>query len=202
MGRHPAGNRLVSCPYCQAYPFVRSRGLENHIRQQPSCLRARQRYFERLGGPDSQHTSCLGTPVDDDSQLQLDGGGSPSGGSNQAPLLQAASVDRSPTESPDHILPVQPNSESLDDDLGPQSPDRVNPSGPYQIQARDPSHEPQVGNYVGTTWEAKRANEQTNLPFYPWASQAEFQLVSWLSTEGLSQGAIDRYLKLRCVSHN
>lgn len=203
MSGHPVGNKLVSCPYCRAYPFARSRGLENHIRQQPNCLQAREQDLERLRALGPQDGSPSGTPSNDDDQ-RLNGGGSVSGEPDRLRLFQAANADLNPSEPADPFMPTHDGSESegSDDDCGPQSHNPANPFGPYQFRARDPKHEPQIGKRVGTKWEAKKANEQTELPFYPWASQAEFELVNWLSTEGLSQGAIDRYLALDWVSCN
>ncbi|KAF8287390.1 hypothetical protein DL93DRAFT_2038892, partial [Clavulina sp. PMI_390] len=45
-----------------------------------------------------------------------------------------------------------------------------------------------------------RATEIRDLPFYPWKSAEEFEIVNFLSVEGLSQGAIDRFLRLIYVS--
>lgn len=85
-------------------------------------------------------------------------------------------------------------------DTHSETPEPLNPSGPYQIRERDPALEPLVGAQVGTKWETMKANERERLPFFPWSSQKEFEIVNWLSTEGLSQSAIDRFLALSYVS--
>src|SRR5258705_12486991 len=52
-----------------------------------------------------------------------------------------------------------------------------------------------------TLWErfARQAGEGGYAPF---ESKEEWELSHWLSTEGLSQGAIDHFWKLKWVSHN
>src|SRR5258707_15874793 len=52
-----------------------------------------------------------------------------------------------------------------------------------------------------TLWErfARQAGEGGYAPF---ESKEEWELSHWLSTEGLSQGAIDCFQKLKWVSHN
>src|SRR5258708_2127680 len=52
-----------------------------------------------------------------------------------------------------------------------------------------------------TLWErfARQAGEGGYAPF---ESKEEWELSHWLSTEGLSQGAIDHFQKLKWVSHN
>lgn len=76
----------------------------------------------------------------------------------------------------------------------------LNPLGPWLYLDHDEATKPTVGRHVGTKWDAMKANEKERLPFYPWASQSEFEVVEWLSTEGLSQKAIDRFLNLQYVS--
>nr|VWO99818.1 Beta-lactamase (EC [Ganoderma boninense] len=56
-----------------------------------------------------------------------------------------------------------------------------------------------VSDFVQTYFEGlHRRKEDTNqVPWFPFASEEEWELAQWLATSGLSQGAIDRFLKLR-----
>ncbi len=50
-----------------------------------------------------------------------------------------------------------------------------------------------------TLWDKMMSQEDCGQPYSPFESKEEWELVYWLSTEGLSQGAINCFLKLRWV---
>src|SRR5258705_13846178 len=52
-----------------------------------------------------------------------------------------------------------------------------------------------------TLWE-KFSREAGEGAYAPFEGKEEWELSHWLSTEGLSQGAIDHFWKLKWVSHN
>lgn len=52
---------------------------------------------------------------------------------------------------------------------------------------------------TSTPWENMKASEDPNAPHAPWANKEEYQLVNWLATSHISQGAIDKFLKLGYV---
>jgi hypothetical protein len=51
-----------------------------------------------------------------------------------------------------------------------------------------------------TQWSAIQDLQESPNPFHPWTSHGEFELVNWLSTSKLSQGAIDCFLRLSVVN--
>ncbi len=54
--------------------------------------------------------------------------------------------------------------------------------------------------HVGMLWERMKLAEDPDHPFYPFHSADKFEIVEFLATANLSQGAIDRFLKLSLVS--
>ncbi|KAF9511421.1 hypothetical protein BS47DRAFT_1363801 [Hydnum rufescens UP504] len=48
-------------------------------------------------------------------------------------------------------------------------------------------------------WERLLSQEDPLFPFKPWADEEEFEVIAWLLTEGLSQAAIDHFLKLSYI---
>lgn len=171
-------HKTVNCPHCHRGPFEVHRGLTGHIRQSPACY---QKELESLVQPYSDSASS-DTPE------------APSPRS-ESPLPPADPLPRAATDTqPDGTLDGLTSEEESN-----SRPSRLNPPGPWSTLPRDPTREPTVGAFRGTLWEQRKAREDPAHPYYPWASLHEFRTVQWLSTEGLSQGAINRYLVLQKV---
>lgn len=183
--------QLVSCPYCRRYPLEKFRGLAGHIRQSPECERKQAARLSSIhtrnhhGAPPHQRGSC-------------------------DPESNPGCSDPLPQQDLDFNQDIGTSDQDLVDERcdatsnGTDSRDRVqlNPSGPWRYLARDPGTEPFVGDYAGTAWDKKKSKEDPKLTYHPWASKEEFEVVNWLSSEGLSQGAINRFLKLQYVSYD
>lgn len=192
--------QLVHCPHCSRGPFEKFRGLPGHISKSENCARrqldqltqlrtavsqtAHQRLelqaagAERSAGTDDNVATGSwqrAAPNDDQEPPAADGAGWRERGSD----AEQDPVDRS-------------------EDFQDREP--FNPIGPWRYRARDPALEPFVGQYSGTAWEKMKQEERPDLPYHPWVSQEEFEVVNWLSREGMSQGAINRFLKLQYVS--
>lgn len=90
-----------------------------------------------------------------------------------------------------------------DNDRGPAAP--LNPGShadsPYLIRPLDEASQPRTYGNGPTLWENMRTHENPELPFAPWSSKDEYELVEWLATSGLSQAAINRFLALSWVSN-
>jgi hypothetical protein len=71
------------------------------------------------------------------------------------------------------------------------------PMGGYK-QFRDPDAAWRFGK-TPTLWDDIRAQEDPAFLFKPWANKQEYEMVVFLSSNGLSQGAIDRFLQLEYV---
>lgn len=205
MPRSLPADQLVACPYCRAYPLERSRGLEGHIKQKRMCSEARERQLERIRTSNNRQQV---SPVESQ-ESSSDNDDSPQ--NSPSPLLDDQSqtdrftaldfmFDQQNPSDDSKSARSDPEQSDPEVDTHVQTPAPLNPSGPYQIRERDPALEPLVGAHVGTKWERMKANERERLPFFPWSSQKEFDIVNWLSTEGLSQSAIDRFLSLPYVS--
>lgn len=52
-----------------------------------------------------------------------------------------------------------------------------------------------------TRWEHLWAESDPNNPYFPWAGEVEYELVSFLAQSGLSQASIDKLLKTAYVFH-
>ncbi len=164
--------QLVKCPYCHQWPLEKMHGLASHICQKPACKRADDRAAQANLTARNQQTHLTSLYSD---------------GASDSPSTQ------------NFLFPQDGDPlEEEPDKLDPQS--GLNPLGPWQYLDVDEAMKLKVGHYVGMKWDKMKANEKERLPFYPWASQEEFDVVEWLSTEGLSQRAIDRFLKLSYVS--
>lgn len=83
-----------------------------------------------------------------------------------------------------------------EDPEGAQSPLTL-PSDTHYIHHQYPVDQ---GAFVGTRWSHKKHAESAQYPYFPWASKDEYEIVHWLATEGLSQGAIKRFLATGFVS--
>ena len=64
-----------------------------------------------------------------------------------------------------------------------------------------PSPAAYVSDFVGTYFEGihRKKEDAKQIPWFPFATEDEWELAQWLATSGLSQGAFDRFLKLRIV---
>ena len=49
-------------------------------------------------------------------------------------------------------------------------------------------------------WDKMLGQEDSGQPYAPFQSEEDWELAYWLSTKGLSQGAINHFLKLKWVS--
>ena len=52
---------------------------------------------------------------------------------------------------------------------------------------------------IGTLWDKMMSQQDHGRPYSPFESKEEWELAYWLSMEGLSQGAINHFLKLKWV---
>ena len=193
--RHQQAQQLVSCPYCHRYPLEKSRGLAGHIRQTAAC---RQRQNERLSDIRA-HNSFRSASHGDVSSPQPSENGLDCDARNPGGLLADQDIGLSHVAG-DQNDASDPENDDVEDSMGEHQ--QMNPLGPWQYRARDPRHEPFTGKYIGTRWEKLKSDEKPDLPHYPWASQEEFDVANWLSSEGLSQKGIDRFLKLQYASIN
>jgi hypothetical protein len=189
MGRQQ-DQQLVSCPYCHRYPLEKSRGLAGHIRQTATC---QQRQNELLSDMLAHNTFGSASPSDPPSTQPLENSRNCNARSPRGLL-----ADQDIGLAGDQIDASDPENDNIEDTASGHQ--QINPSGPWKYRARDPRHEPVTGKYIGTRWEKLKSDEKPDLPHYPWASQEEFDVVNWLSTEGLSQKGIDRFLKLQYAS--
>ena len=187
-------SQLVKCPYCHHWPLEKTRGLASHIRQKPSCRRADEQVTQANIATKNQqaHPQLSSHLPTSDASHTLPGG-------IDTGTRDIEYGDSPPSTSTRNSPFLHPDDPEDDPDVPGPRP-RLNPLGPWLYLDRDEATKPAVGRYVGTKWDAMKANEKGRLPFYPWASQSEFDVVEWLSTEGLSQKAIDRFLKLQYVS--
>lgn len=200
--------QLVACPFCGKFPLEKHRGLEGHIKQRQSCSQARDRRHaelrarNQLSSQPSETDSTLShhpSTYQDGSTFDPDLACDFSDGVSQNDTMNM-NRDDEPDQPASRDRSLSPDFNGNDDGNPGQAETPVNPSGPYQYLDRDPELEPKIGAYIGTKWEEMKAREKDNLPFYPWASRAEFEIVNWLATEGLSQKAIDRFLQSKYVS--
>jgi hypothetical protein len=192
-------SQLVKCPYCHHWPLEKTRGLASHIRQKPSCRRADEQVtWANIATKNQQaHLQSSSHLPTSDASHTLPGAyqcGSINTGLHD--IYYSNSPPSTSTWNSPFLRPDNPEDEL--DEPGPRP--RLNPTGPWLYLDRDEATKPAVGCYVGTKWDAMKANEKGRLPFYPWASQCKFDVVEWLLTEGLSQKAIDRFLNLQYVS--
>ena len=103
-----------------------------------------------------------------------------------APLTDSVSVDHD----------MQDNLESKT--MGSTEPN--DPARPAKIKVQIDPKATYTFGHVGTLWERMKLAEDPDHPFYPFHSADEFEIVESLVMANLSQGAIDRFLKLSLVS--
>ncbi len=103
-----------------------------------------------------------------------------------APLADSASVDHD----------MQDNSES--EMMG--STELNDPARPAKINVQIDPNAAYTFGHVSMLWERMKLAEDPDHPFYPFHSADEFEIVEFLVMANLSQGAIDRFLKLSLMS--
>lgn len=161
---------LPSCPYCgKALKYLR--GVESHIAQTPACQLARNRDLENQNGADNEFMDEDNCPQDGTDDLSVD----------------RSNGTASPSEDTPRLSPPP---------AGTASPPPI-PLPKYHIHTvPGAAHR---GEKEGTHWETKHSNENPAFPFYPWASEAEYNLVAWLTLSKLSAAAIDQFIHLEFV---
>lgn len=185
-----APHKHLSCPHCHQGDFRLEKHLWAHFSQNSTTCLAR--YYEKLALEAELEAPVL-SDNEDEMDWAPDEGHQNSGGTHDAASGSGAPVDESSDDPGDREPEDFPDD---NDEDRPRSPLTLPRNTRYHVRTYPVNR----GPYVGTRWEQKRMEESPRHPFFPWASEDEYKLVEWLSTEGLSQGAIDRYLKLEQVS--
>jgi hypothetical protein len=54
-----------------------------------------------------------------------------------------------------------------------------------------------LGGAIETLWDQLSKQEESGRPYVPFESKEDWELCYWLSTEGVSQGGINRFRKLK-----
>src|SRR5258707_7211073 len=168
----------IHCPYC--YQKVKHWcGLASHIRQSLACQAKHNNDNPQL--PRTSHDPIL-TPNHHDT---------PPGTGQHDP--DGSDWDRDPGSSlgPGHTSEFEAN----DTDSG-ASP----PTTHLKVIINTNAGKPLEGCQE-TLWE-RFSRQAAEGGYAPFESKEEWELSHWLSTEGLSQGAIDHFRKLKWVSHN
>ncbi|KAF8287638.1 hypothetical protein DL93DRAFT_2234551 [Clavulina sp. PMI_390] len=196
----------IQCRFCTTKKFFKSyRGLQSHMTQSRTCFIAQQLAFSRMGKTAQHHQSSSPPPLDEDSSTEDETSESQSSDTDSEEAIEdtnshfddPAAYALTPQDSANHNPEDQEDDEMEEDDENPFEQDRLNPDGPWFY-----STTAQVwrGKRKGTVWEQMKKVELDGLPFFPWGSMEEFEVVSWLLMEGLSLGAVQRFLRLQYVS--
>ena len=166
----------IHCPWCY-WNLKHCGGLASHIQQSLICQVKHDNH--NLTQPRTSHDS------DHLQDAPPDTGHGSDGDWNQD------DEDLGPSLSPEHNLESEAN---ITDNGG--SP----PTPHLKVNIDTDAGKPLEGHQE-TLWEKLGRQAEEGQPYAPFESKEEWELSHWLSTEGLSQGAIDHFQKLKWVSH-
>lgn len=212
------------CSYCGFTGFQSQCGLHSHISQTKECREARDRYSQlayitqppiQPGSPESNHSLSTSSSSDDEEMLL---------GSTRnfsPPSYEASSIDNPPDleASPSrpskhaHIEEVKdeeaggiPKKAWIKDYPAMKAGSLLRGEDGKERRAKmafDLMHEactkPQK---VKDRKSAGSKEGQSPSPWFPFENWEEWELGSWLLKSGLSQSAIDKYLKLPIVHYS
>ncbi|KAJ7623731.1 hypothetical protein FB45DRAFT_980504 [Roridomyces roridus] len=176
------------CQFC-GKGFKSNKGLSSHTSQAPACRKKLRELLRERRPP-----SLSPTPPPQDAELD-DG------------LERAMELDLLPTPAPEPTPPSPPppppvqdrraRVEEIDDEDAPGAT-RWYEDFPKEagciLEQRDP---------VETAFEAMRRKQVAagQEPWFPFASEDDWDLARWLSKSGVSGGYIDEFLKLNKIKH-
>ena len=81
-------------------------------------------------------------------------------------------------------------------------PELNDPATPAKIKVQIDPKAAYTFGHVSTLWERMKLAEDPDHPFCPFCSADEFEIIEFLATANLSQGATDRFLRLSFVSQH
>lgn len=192
---------MPSCEYCNAR-FDTQQGVRSHVKQKAECRLA---FARSLSTPTSTSDSTAATHSLGPSDL------------SDINDLHASHVEN---DSPGHGLasrpyPVHPIQHDRLEEMPDDSPSkrrRVTVEEVQDVEAGLPS-KPWIEDFpapAGTPLRAgktyfedirDRKEGESESPFAPFADEEEWELAQWLATSGISQKALDAFLKLSIVRH-
>lgn len=179
-----------SCPFCHAQKSTQS-GLRSHISQKTSCRLAFHAHL-------SNRRQCTGAVADDcvDNELENVLGMNPESiGSLPDPHQSSSKSNDSTGSSEDVAQNKQVRVDKAEDDS-----EDIAAGIPRDPYVQDHEH---AGATYGTgtsSFDKLYESRTAELPWAPFGSQEEWELARWLLTSGLTQGEIDKFLKLDIVS--
>lgn len=196
-----------TCYWCKK-PLRTLKGLHSHISQSPQC-RQNQQTSALAGIANASGSNATVVPA------------TPHSGSSPSPERdEAAIINRENSEPIDNVddrmldsrtstilplltpnLNLQPG--SSESEGGHNAPPPLNPMSSktdhFWVRQLDREDAPKIYGMTSTRWEEMRADEDPANPFAPWQSKEEYELVQWLAAAGISQAAIDEFLRMSWV---
>lgn len=205
---------LFTCPHCGKLDIPTRKGLRLHIKNKPSCRRASKatkaaQRVETSATTSTQEVAILqsdpSSPMETDDQP-------PSMDSNDDTHLPRHFVDpprdtrsAQELEAADTEVPTVNNPPSRRVTVEEVPDEDLDAGGlPHRPWMIEDYPEP-AGTPLGTAEtlfeEYRRVHKEAGKgKWAPFESEEEWELAQWLVTSGLSQQAIDKYLKLNIVS--
>ena len=170
----------IHCPWC--YQNVKCHGgLASHIWQSLICWAKHDNH--NLTQPRTSHGSAQNPPCLQDAP--------PNTGHGSDGDWNQDDEDLGPSLSPECNLESEAN----------VTDNRGSPPTPHLKVNIDTDAGKPLEGHQETLWEKLGRQAEEGWPYVPFESKEEWELSYWLSTEGLSQGAIDHFQKLKWVSH-